>query len=106
MNQWPDESWFNQIVFAEDVIECPGCGAWNAYSWDDANMDPNTGKRFYLCGIDGVERNQAPNIYHIPTASGFEWTCGKCRTGWMPVNSPLNAEVYTHNPTGETDDGD
>lgn len=99
MNQW-----FEDLLYAEDVITCPSCGAYNAYAWQDSNVDPNTRKRVYLEGADGVEQNSAPDIYHIPTASGFEWQCGKCGTNWMPIDSPLNAEVYTHIPREEEDE--
>ncbi len=80
-----------------DILECPGCSGWNAYAWQDSNMQPNTPhERFYYCGIDGVERNSWPDVYHIPSGSGFEWTCGKCGTSWMERDSPLAAECYTH----------
>jgi hypothetical protein len=37
-----------------------------------------------------------PDVYHIPSASGFEWECGFCGTHWVERNSPINAECYTH----------
>ena len=76
---------------------CPNCWALNAYAWQDSNMQPNyPHKRTYLCGIDGVLYNKFPDIYHIPAASCFDWTCGKCGDSFMPIDSPIAAEVYTH----------
>jgi len=109
--KWDADEWealFNLLRSGEEwdgYEHCPGCGAINAYAWQDANMDPNTRQRFYLCGADGVLRNRAPDIYHIPTCSAFDWSCGKCGTGWAPFDSPIMAEVYTHIPREGFEDG-
>ena len=70
---------------------CPSCGALNAYSWLDANMDPNTGDRF------DDAKGDADDVHHIDACSGMgEWECGKCRTPFVEEGSPLNAPTWTH----------
>ena len=64
---------------------CPNCGAENCYAWDDCN-DPK----------DSDFDANFDKVYHIPSCSGFEWTCGNCGLSFCDVNSPINAEVYTH----------
>lgn len=84
-------------LFQNGYEICPGCGAYNAYAWQDSNMQPNTPhERTYLCGIDGVLWNSLPNIYHIGTCSAFEWECGCCGKSWSEADSPIMAECYTH----------
>lgn len=69
------------------IVECPRCGALNAYAWCYATVDPNTGE---------LEPGEAIRIYQIPTTSAWEWECGKCRTHFADAVSPLTAECYTH----------
>ena len=68
--------------------ECPACGAISAYAWQDVNYCPQADVDK---GLPESER-----VYHIGSASGFEWECGKCRRSWTPADSPLTAACYTH----------
>jgi bacterioferritin-associated ferredoxin len=77
-----------RAIFAElgEVDEiCPVCGSSNSYCWDDCNQPDD--KDF---------NDKLDVIYHIPTCSGFEWQCGKCKNSFADKNSPIMAEVYTH----------
>lgn len=57
--------------------ECPLCGYYSTYAFCDVNL------RHY--------------IVKIGATSSFEWQCGHCHSDWMPQDSPINAECYTHN---------
>lgn len=97
---------FNALLEHGDIEECPGCGAFSAYAWQDVNIDSNTDQR--LLPEDGLSDGGElytedeylpawPDVYHIPSASGLgEWQCGKCKTYWMEKNSPLNSPCFTH----------
>ena len=86
------------MLASGDAEECPGCGAVSAYSWDNVTYCDNCSEPV---GLDLPEEDR---IYHIGAASSFEWECGKCRRSWTPVDSPINAEVYTHrDPNAEFD---
>jgi len=77
-----------RVIFQElgEVDEiCPSCGAYNCYAWQDCN--PND---------DDILNDKKDLIYHIPTASCFDWQCGKCKLSFADKNSPIMAEVYTH----------
>lgn len=74
-----------------DIEVCP-CGAYNAYSWNLANMEPYDNKR----DVESELKDISEDIYHIPCASGFEWQCGRCRAHLIPIDSPLNHPAYTH----------
>lgn len=81
-----------ELIEEKYIVVCPKCGAYNAYAWEDSTIDPNTHERWEDCMDDPYD------IYHIPACSSFEWTCGKCDTPWMDVDSVLNSECYTHVP--------
>lgn len=82
---------FDELVAKEDIIECPSCGAFNAYAYQDSNMDSNSPhERYEDCADEPVD------VYHIPSSSCWEWECGKCSTPWMERDSPLASECYTH----------
>ncbi len=78
-----------ELLESGDAEECPSCGAVSAYAYDNVNYAP----RADILG-EGIPEDE--RIYHIPTASGFEWQCGNCEQSWTPEDSPLNQEVYTH----------
>lgn len=96
---------FEALLACGDIVECPGCGAYNAYASQDVNMDVNTGLRIKPDDgfADGGELytddellTAWPDVYSIPAASCFEWKCRNCGTNWTPIDSPINANVYTH----------
>ncbi len=74
------------------VERCPVCGGLSAYAWDDVSPE--------LTDHDIYYRRPNPNekhlVAHIPSSSAFEWQCGHCGASLTSVDSPLNAEVYTH----------
>jgi len=76
------------LLDSEYAEECPGCGAISAYAWEDVNYCP-------LADVD-EDVPESERVYHIGTASGFEWECGNCGKSWTPVDSPLTAPCYTH----------
>lgn len=69
------------LIQTGDIEECPVCLRLSAYSWS-------------LCDEETGKEN---GIAHIPTTSGFEWECGHCHSHLVPKDSPILAEVYTHN---------
>ena len=75
------------LIANSSVIECPCCGALNAYSWLDATVDPNTGD---------LDQGQTIAVHHIPTCGSWEWQCGKCKTPFAERDAPILAECYTH----------
>jgi hypothetical protein len=89
-----DDFDIQEKIESGDIEECPGCGAYNAYSWDLSNMDPN--KRPDARDPESDLADIEEDIYHIGAASGYEWECGKCHTHWMEADSPLNHPAYTH----------
>lgn len=80
---------FDALVAKEHIVQCPCCDAYSAYCWDDVNMD-DEGQRYDNC------TTEPEDIWHIPSASCFEWQCGQCRNYLAPVDSPILAECYTH----------
>jgi hypothetical protein len=96
---------FKALLAYGDILQCPGCGAYNAYAYQDVNMDVNTGLRIkaedgYKDGgelyTDDELLTNWPDVYHIPAASGFEWQCRNCGSDWTPIDSPINSPCYTH----------
>ena len=57
-----------ELINSGDVVECPNCGALNAYSWEVAEVY---------------------GIAHIPASSCWEWQCGECGVHWADADSPL-----------------
>ena len=96
---------FEKLLAKGDIIQCPACGEYNAYAQFDCNIDPNTGVRLtnddgYSDGNEPYTDNDIlttwPDVYHIPSASCYEWQCGSCKLSFAPVDSPIMAECYTH----------
>lgn len=87
------------LLDKKEAEECPKCGAVSAYSWDDVNFCDNCTEPF------GEDIPEPDRIYHIGATSSFEWQCGKCRNSWTEHDSPINAEVYTHNSSEEKTSG-
>jgi hypothetical protein len=96
---------FNKLVEKGDIELCPNCNQYSAYAWMDVNIDVHTGLR--LTNDDGFSDDNEPytddeiltnwpDVYSIPSASGFEWQCGNCKTSWMEKDSPIAANCYTH----------
>jgi hypothetical protein len=76
------------LLDSEYAEECPSCGAISAYAWDDVNYCP-------LADVD--ERlPKSERIYHIGSASGFEWECGE-RIRIDPVQCCVVRELHSTN---------
>lgn len=91
----------DELIAKEDIVECPNCLQLNAHCWDDSNME-SVGP--WKWAREAGTENDVRDIYHIPSASGFEWQCGYCGTSWADIDSPIMAEVYTHIPRKDYDD--
>jgi hypothetical protein len=96
---------FHALLQHGDIVQCPGCWQYNAFAWQDTNM-LSVGSRIVPSDglADGGELYTEdeclpawPDVYHISSAGMDSWECGMCHTYWMEDDSPLNAEVYTHN---------
>lgn len=61
---------------------CPACGGLNVWAYEDYEKLESKGKEVYMCH-----------------GSSFDNICGKCGTDWVRRDSPIRAEVYTHEPS-------
>ena len=62
------------------IWECGACGGINAWNWDDAERASR------LLKVEVKESH----------GSCFDNICGHCGTDWVRIDSPMRAEVYTH----------
>lgn len=78
------------------IVQCPVCDSYNAYAWEDVNMDSNTGLRLIpQDGLmdGGVEYTEDeylpawPDVYHVSATNAFYWRCGNCKNYIAPVDS-------------------
>lgn len=109
MAEYNSKENFDQLVEKGDIIQCPSCGEYNAYAWEDVNMDCNSGLRIkpddgFSDGGEAYTDEECltnwPDVYHIPSSSCWEWECGNCKAHLVEANSPILAECYTHIPPG------
>ena len=70
----------------DDVWECPGCGGLNAWNQQDAD----------------THSKRSGKEVRISTGSCFDNICGHCHTDFVRRDSPIRAEVYTHEPAKPT----
>jgi hypothetical protein len=66
----------------DDVWRCPSCSAVNV--WSNA--------------IGEVFAQVLGQEVYSPSGSAFDNVCGKCHTDFVRWDSPIRAEVYTHEP--------
>lgn len=106
-NGYNSLEYFNKLVEKHDIEVCPICGAYSAYANQDVNMMQINGGFKRYTNQDGLSDGNEeytnneiltnwPNVYHIGACSCFEWQCGNCKNSFSPVDSPINAECYTH----------
>lgn len=81
-----------KMIDAGDIETCPGCGALNSLAFFEGC------KRF----TTRLEPMYDDGLYIVYHGGGFDsvfgGACGKCDNSYMPVDSPINCECYTHNP--------
>jgi hypothetical protein len=79
-----------RMIERGEIEICPGCGALNSPYFTGC-------KRFSFRG-DHMFHDEKYTLYH---GGGFDYTfggeCGHCLNSFMPVDSPLNSELFTHN---------
>jgi hypothetical protein len=96
---------FNALLACGDIETCPVCGAYNAYAWQDTNMDVNSGLR--MKPEDGLKDGNEfyteeelltnwPDVYQIPIAFGSGWECRKCGNSFVLADSSYAQNCYTH----------
>jgi hypothetical protein len=61
--------------------KCNKCNSINAYNWTDAERASSLLKAEVF----------------VSTGSCFDNVCGCCHTDWVEIDSPINADCYTHN---------
>lgn len=65
-----------------DLWRCPGCGKLNCWNWQDA---------------DAAQAKYGEEVA-VATGSAFDNVCGHCHRNFVRRDSPIQAEVYTHEP--------
>jgi hypothetical protein len=72
------------------IETCPGCGALNSPYFEGC-------ERYSFRG-DPMFHDEKYTLYFGGGFDGmFGGECGHCLNSFMPVDSPINSECYTHN---------
>ncbi len=86
------------------IWECPACTGINVWNWEDAERAST------LLGLANPETTYANNgntkEIHVAHGSCFDNVCGCCGANVVKADSPILAEVFTHNPADYDDPND